>query len=429
MDAFEKLYSYICSLEIIDTHEHLPPFEQKQQNLDILKTYLTHYFVRDLISAGLKKQHLEKVIDADIDIRQRWTIVEPYWNAARHTGYGRVLDICCKDLYNLPEISRSTIQELNEKFIQFHSSGNTYQKILKERSKIAFSIMPCNDDFDKKFFKTVGWLDYFIFPLNYNDVRYIEKTTGTKITCFDDWLEACETSFQKMLNSGRIGLKTSLAYKRSLYFPRVTRNEAEQDFNRIFFAKKHLVERVDVNAGLQSSEKFQNYMFHFIMQKANKNHLTVQVHTGLLEGSGNILSNSDPSLLTNLFIEYPDVCFDIFHIGYPYQNIVGALAKMFPNVWIDMCWTHAISPEASIRALVQWIDEVPLNKISGFGGDYAFVDGVYGHQKLARINIAKALCKKVKQNVFGVDRACEIAKMLLVENPGKLFNLEQKGEK
>lgn len=44
---------------------------------------------------------------------------------------------------------------------------------------------------------------------------------------------------------------------------------------------------------------------------------------------------------------------DIFHIGYPYQNVVGALAKMFPNVWIDMCRAHAISPEASVRAIFE----------------------------------------------------------------------------
>ncbi|MCX7704677.1 MAG: amidohydrolase family protein, partial [bacterium] len=222
-----------------------------------------------------------------------------------------------------------------------------------------------------------------------------------------------------------IGLKTSLAYKRSLRFKRTTKTEAEADFNRFFFRKKHLVERVDENTGLNSGDSFQNYMFHFIMQKANKNKMVVQIHTGLLEGNGNILSNSDPSLLTNLFIEYPDIRFDILHIGYPYQHIVGALAKMFPNVWIDMCWVHAISPHASIQALVEWIDSIPINKICGFGGDYCFVDGVYGHQKLARENIAMALYKKVKQGLFDIEKACKIARMLLIENPLNLFNLDR----
>jgi hypothetical protein len=42
-------------------------------------------------------------------------------------------------------------------------------------------------------------------------------------------------------------------------------------------------------------------------------------------------------------------------------------------------------------ALVEWLDTVPANKISAFGGDYIFVDGVYGHQYLARQNVARAL--------------------------------------
>jgi hypothetical protein len=56
--------------------------------------------------------------------------------------------------------------------------------------------------------------------------------------------------------------------------------------------------------------------------------------------------------------------------------VVGALAKNFPNVLIDMCWAHIVSPRASIDALAAWLETVLVNKINGFGGDYLFVDGV-----------------------------------------------------
>lgn len=124
-------------------------------------------------------------------------------------------------------------------------------------------------------------------------------------------------------------------------------------------------------------------MFYFILDIANRKRLVMQIRTGIHEGSGNILSNSNPELLSNLFLEYPDVTFDIFHIGYPYQNELAVLAKNFPNVFIDMYWAHIISPNASINSLLEWIDTVPLNKISAFGGDYCFIDGVYGHQYMA----------------------------------------------
>jgi hypothetical protein len=82
------------------------------------------------------------------------------------------------------------------------------------------------------------------------------------------------------------------------------------------------------------------------------------------------------------------VNFDLFHISYPFQGTASALCKNFPNVFIDMCWAHIISPSASMQALDDFLDAVPYNKISAFGGDYLLVDGVYGHLYMARQNVA-----------------------------------------
>ena len=127
--------------------------------------------------------------------------------------------------------------------------------------------------------------------------------------------------------------------------------------------------------------------------------------------------------MSNLFLEYPDVDFDIFHIGYPYQHVLSALAKNFPNVYIDMCWAHIISPAACVNALIEWIDSVPYNKITAFGGDYLLVDAVYGHQYLARINVSKSLAHKVEEGIFSTDEAKNIAKSLFYDNPKRIFKL------
>jgi predicted TIM-barrel fold metal-dependent hydrolase len=174
---------------------------------------------------------------------------------------------------------------------------------------------------------------------------------------------------------------------------------------------------------VHTGKAFQDYMFHFILDIANKKNLTVQIHTGIQEGNGNILSNSNPELLSNLFLEYPDVIFDIFHISYPYQGELTVLAKNFPNVFIDMCWAHIVSPNASVNALLEWFDAVPLNKISAFGGDYLFIDGVYGHLKLAQQDVAKALAIKVEEGLFDMEKAKEVANMLFFENPMNIFKL------
>ena len=128
-------------------------------------------------------------------------------------------------------------------------------------------------------------------------------------------------------------------------------------------------------------------------------------------------------MLSNLFLEYPDVDFDIFHISYPYQDILAVLAKNFPNVYINMCWAHIISPNASVNSLLEFMDTVPINKISAFGGDYSFIDGVYGHLHLAKENIAKSLSIKVSQGLFEIEEAKSIAKMFFYDNPKRILRL------
>lgn len=418
---YEEIYEYIKSLEIIDTHEHLVSVEEaRDKDTDILKEYLIHYFSCDLISAGMSNEALEKVRDNNLPLMERWDIVEPYWELARNTGYGRALDISVSALYGIDKICRGTIEALNDKFIKSHDVGH-YEYVLKEKSKIKVSLVDANLDCDKKYFRSVYRMDHCIMPMSYSTLNNLETNTGICITSFDDWLEACEVEMDRAIKKDAIALKCGLAYNRSLKFDRVKREQAEKDFNVCILNNRS---RDFQYISIATSEKFQNYMMHYILSLANKRKLTYQFHTGLQEGNGNIIYNSDPALLSNLFIDYPDIKFDIFHIGYPYQNVVSALAKNFRNVFIDMCWAHIISPTACINALVEWLDAMPVNKICAFGGDYCFVDAIYGHQYMARVNVSKALATKVEQGVFSVARAKQVGKMLFYDNPAALFKID-----
>ena len=432
---YGELFEYVQDLEIIDTHEHLPAFEKlRERDTDVLKEYLKHYFNCDLVSAGLSLAESERVIDTQIPLMDRWKLVEPYWDAARHTGYGRSLDIAVKGLYGIDGITGQTIEELNSKFMESIEQSH-FRKVLKEKSKIKVSLLhdipmlndriqfTSNLECDREFFRNVFPADYFILPQDAEDIALVEKEFGRSICSFEDWLEASEAALENALNHGAVAIKSALAYQRSLCYDRTTRHEAESDFNELFSVKHRGNYMPQV---FSLGEHFQNYMMHFILGLANKKNLTVQFHTGIQEGYGNLLSNSDPSLLTKLFLEYPEVDFDLFHMGYPFQHTVTVLAKNFHNVFIDMCWAHIISPEASINALKEWIDSVPVNKISAFGGDYIFIDGVYGHQYMARCNVCRALSMKVEEQVLHIERAKEICRMLFFDNPLKIFKLEGK---
>ena len=422
-DVFEEIFNHINSLEIIDTHEHLPYKEEaREKDTDVLKEYLAHYFNRDLVSAGLPTKDMEKVINNKLPLMERWKIAEPSWEASRYTGYGRSLDIAVKKLYGIDKICGDTIEELNEAFLKSLEPGH-FLKVLKDICKIKISLLDNNTDCDKTFFRSVYRLDNFVYPTEGEDIRFIEKESGIRIASFDNWLEACEIILDKVFDKGVVALKSGLAYWRTLNYERVTKSEAESEFNKIFKIKHHPNWE---NPTFVPGKKFQDYMMHFILNLANKRNLTFQFHTGLLEGNGNNIHWSDPALLSNLFLEYPDVDFDIFHIGYPYEHVLSAIAKMFSNVYIDMCWAHIISPTASINALVEYMDAVPLCKISAFGGDYVFIDGVVGHCHLAKVDVSKALEIKVKEGLFDIDKAKEVAEMFFYKNPMRIFKLEGK---
>ena len=154
-------------------------------------------------------------------------------------------------------------------------------------------------------------------------------------------------------------------------------------------------------------------MMHRVLDLAKEFDLPVQIHTGLQAGNGNDISNSNPTHLINLFMEYPEVNFCIFHSSYPYGGELSVLAKNFPNVFIDMCWTPVISPAYSIRYLDEWLETVPANKIMVFRGDYSVVELVYAHSVFARRVVARVLSDKVRSGYFSEEEAKYIANKLL----------------
>lgn len=172
---------------------------------------------------------------------------------------------------------------------------------------------------------------------------------------------------------------------------------------------------------LKETTPLQNFMVHKLIQLAEEKSLPIQIHTGIQEGNENIITNSNPTLLINLFREYKEVRFDIFHGSYPYTGELTTLAKTFQNVYIDMCWLHIISPYRARQALAEWLDTVPWNKIFGFGGDYIHAEGVYGHSVIARENISRVLTEKVEEGSLTEKQAVHLAQKLLRDNAYEFF--------
>ena len=426
MSTYSELLDHIQSLKIIDTHEHLPFESERPKDTDVLAEWLMHYFSCDLVSAGLSDNDLSKARDSRQDIKSRWKIVEPYWHAAETTGYGRSLAITARDIYGIDTIHAKTIEKLDHLFQEARSRGGHYRFVLQEKSGIALSIrdsmpLPYQETADP--FVFTMRTDGFVCPTHYGQVRDTGSDVGLEVHTLADWMEVTRRHIEKHLNGKTriVCLKCGLAYHRSLRFDKVTYAAAERAFNELFNDSN----LPDSRPPIKVAKVLSDWMMHFVCRVADDNKLVYQIHTGIQEGNGNVIYDSNPTLLTNLFLEYRNARFDMFHMGYPYVMELGNLAKNFRNVFIDMCWGHIISPEAARRALVEWLDAVPANKICAFGGDYCFVDGVYGHQFLARQNVAAALAQKVTDGSLSLSRAKEVASWLFVDNPKRLFCLDR----
>jgi len=428
----ETLEQFVENLWIIDTHEHLVPENGRvNAKADPLQTFLLQYASSDLISAGLKVEDYAVIMNSSTPIEERWAALEPFWEKASNTGYFDALRVAAKDLYGVDDINAKTIKRLKEKMEETNKIG-LYKWVLKDKAKIKLSILdPINDNIevDRSLFAPVVRLEDFIMLRSREDVKIVSVATQTPIHSLRDLERAIENRVAGILDK-IIGFKIALAYKRSIYFDKVTSSEAERVLNKILGSKEtfHRYTRPDGarvtvpdEISIEEGKPLQDYMVHKMIQLAGKYSLPVQVHTGIQEGNLNNPSNSNPLLLANLLMEYSEVRFDIFHGSYPYTKEIATLCKNLPNVYVDLCWLHVISPFSARDVLRDLLDTVPANKIFGFGGDYKFVEGTYGHSRIARRNIIKVLEEKVQEGRFSEERAKKIASMILHDNVVEVF--------
>lgn len=431
-NSYQEIRKHIGSIRLIDTHEHLPPESERVNKIvDVLSQFYLHYASSDLVSAGMSPEDLLYIKDTKIPIDYRWAVFEPWWERIRNTGYSRCMEIAARDLYGVDGINSETYNQLSRKMMERNKEG-LYKWVLHEKAGIDICVLDTlreDYDVDKDLFVPVIRVSEYASPRNVKDLEVLGKKFGNPIHNLGNYVNLVKGRFDAL--EGRVAaLKIALAYDRSLHFEKRTFSEAEESLNKIFKTKgfswspiegTEYSELAQDGPGKEELIPLQDYLVHLSIQEASRRGIPIQIHTGLHEGNKNIISNSNPELLVNLFLEYGEAKFDIFHGGWPYSSQLSALAKNFQNVYIDMCWMHIISPSRAVSALDEWLDEVPVNKIMGFGGDFLCVEGSYGHSVMARDNVAKVLAGKVDDGVYEMDEAKKYADWILRDNPRRLF--------
>ncbi len=161
---------------------------------------------------------------------------------------------------------------------------------------------------------------------------------------------------------------------------------------------------------------FQDFIMWRLVELSARYDLPLQIHTG--HGR---LQGSNPLLLVDLIAANPGTRFILFHGGYPWVGETGAIVlRHDAHVWIDSVWLPTISPTMARRALHEWLEVMPSDRIL-WGADCNHAEGIYGATAVMRRVLAEVLAEKVDRGELLEAHALRIGRQILRENALALF--------
>ncbi len=430
--TYSRLREHIDSIKVISTHSHnrvFPEFEGHDYNFYSILFW--SYMINDIASAGgpaWSTDIVESINSGDLD--RLWETYGPWIEVNRATSYYGELLAGYRVLYGHkePYFTRKSIARLSRQLSENYRNrdewyGRAFREAGYELMIVDSPWETLNTEVDTRYHAVVfDVLDIIVGVARIvgkdaapeNSLFKIAEREGFKIDTLDDYLAFVEHHLEQFLARNVVALKNPTAYQRSLYYADVPYETAKE-----LYAK-------DPNT-LSGEDKtaLQDFMFHWFIKKSIEHDLPIQIHTGYLADNGNVLENSRPILLNNLFLQYPRAKFVLFHGGYPWMGEYTALGKMFPNVYLDLCWLTHITREGAIRGLHEMLDMVPYNKLF-WGDDCQAIEESAGALEYARSVVAEVLARRVDSGRMTEAAARDVALALFRTNAIREFQLEKR---
>ena len=115
-----------------------------------------------------------------------------------------------------------------------------------------------------------------------------------------------------------------------------------------------------IKAELSAEEikDFQDFILWRLCELSAKYELPFQIHTGHARIQG-----SNPMLLVDVIEANPRTQFALFHGGFPWIGESAAIAARHRNVHLDTVWLPTLSQTMARRALHEWLDVLPADRI------------------------------------------------------------------
>lgn len=420
-----QLEQFIYSTPIVDTHEHLVKEDEwmargfTKEGPDILAELCGGYLSGDLLTAGATPAAVEAATTSTgADIAKRFEGVREAWEASKFTGYGEAARITAKLVYGIDRITGDALEAAQELSQANREPGQRY-RLLSEVANIDHVQV---DDFVRACEPDASGLDFFLYDLSWYQpccgqiaVEEISEEVGVEVKDVATFREAADAIFKRW-GPTAIAVKTQHAYTRTLRWSERTDAEADAVLSKVLREEPVSEDERDCLG---------DWCFARGVELASRHNLPIKIHTGYYAGNrAMIVDRIRPGHLAPLFIKYPDAKFVLMHIGYPYEDEIAALAKHFPNVWVDICWAWSIDPYASQRLVRKMIHAVPANKLFGFGGDTGYPSAAVGYAMQARAGLNRALEGEIDDGLLSEGQAIQLAERFMRGNQIACFDLK-----
>lgn len=385
----------------IDTHEHLLPQETFRESPDVL-------------FAILEKSYLSWIC---FEARDRNSLREAMQKIPA-SAFLKYLQRAFAFMYDFSGDLRKEEdwQALQEMVHQAYTEKDLVAEWLRGKLRIEKVVLDrywvVNDyNLERDLFVPVLRIDPYFYGFSASARDHdgqnpytLGEQKGREIATFEDYISLMDRRFKEGVNRGIVALKCAIAYDRGLDFPYTPPEKARVAF-----------EREDGQESPEEILDFQNFVFHYFLQKAADCDIPVQIHTG----PGKSFQGA-PYRLGPIFERYPSLKMALLHGGFPWVGEPGAMAHFYPNLYLDMTWLPLLSPTFSDLALAQWLEVTGGSRIM-LGGDSWNVEGAVGAFLVSLESIARTLSGMVKRGYLSKSEAHEIGKRILWDNPLEFF--------
>jgi len=414
------LAHYIQQTPLMDTHEHLHKERDYVENgPDVLQhLFMDKYITADLVVAGATPEQVHRLLDSsDPDLAARFSGIRAAWDSCQHTGYGEAVRLIAQHIYEMNDITPETLEHAGERNTKLRQPGERL-RILKEIGNLDHVQV---DDFCWQVCPDDSGLDFFLYDISWwkfccgvIEPEAIYSETGVEVTGLSSLQRAMEALFDKYA-AFAIAVKSQHAYDRALLWQ-----------ERPAFAAERVLTRHLSGRPLIESERncLGDWCWARGTELAIDYNLPFKLHTGYYADYGQMpVERIRSGHLCELLQKYPSGRFIIMHAAYPNCDELLALAKHYPNVYIDLCWAWSVNPYAMRDLVRHAIHTVPINKVFAFGGDTFWPGASAAFAIQARQWLTRALQAEIEDGYLSEAEAMVVAERLMRTNQQQCFDL------